>query len=238
MPYEHSYNHDLARKLARENDPKLREDLLDKELGSLKERALHLAASVKKMSDGYEMVLEGLSEAFPQIDLTDPNLVGSPKRMARALVEVCSGLGTEPSEIFRTSFPAEDYNQVIILKDINFTSLCSHHFFPFTGLAHVGYLPKVGDKDSRVVGLSKLARIVDVFAQRPQLQERLSFNVMKAIEKALKPAGVMVVVKGQHGCLNCRGARKAGAEMITSALSGRFEADEKVILEFLNLIKQ
>ncbi len=234
MAFENSFNKDLARKLARSVNP---EGVLDSELTALKARALELNQARIKMAQGYEQVLEGLKIAFPNLDLTDKNLVGTPNRMARSLIEVCSGLGTDEKEIFSTTFPADNYNEVIILKDIDYTSLCSHHFFPFTGKAHVGYLPDTtkGD-DSRVVGLSKLAHIVDMHAQRPQLQERMCFNIMNSIKSELKPAGVMVVVEGSHGCLTCRSAKKAHAQMMTSALDGKFKEDPKLRAEFLSLI--
>src|SRR5665647_2547732 len=193
MAFEHSFNKDLARKLAKAKNP---EQFLDQELAKFRVRALELNAAREKMAEGYQMVLEGLKLAFPNLDLEDKNLIGTPNRMARALLEVCSGLGTDEKEIFSTTFPAENYNEVIILKDIDYTSMCSHHFFPFTGKAHVGYLPDVTiGEDSKVVGLSKLAHIVDCYAQRPQLQERLCYNIMEAIKTELKPAGVMVVIE-------------------------------------------
>lgn len=234
MAYEHTFNKDLARKLARSEEP---EKLLDSELAKLKERALTLNKARTLMAEGYGKVLEGLKVAFPELDLQDKNIIGTPNRMARALLEVCSGLGTDQKEIFDTTFPAENYNEVIILKDIDYTSLCSHHFIPFTGKAHVGYLPDTSKGDeSRVVGLSKLAHIVDCYAQRPQLQERMCYGIMQAIKDELKPAGVMVVVEGAHGCLTCRSAKKANASMITSALDGKFQQDPKLRGEFLSLI--
>lgn len=236
MSYETSFNKDLARILAREKNP---EKFLDAELVKFKKRALELNTAREKMATGYQQVLEGLKLAFPDLDLEDKNLVGTPNRMARALLEVCAGLGTKEEEIFSTTFPAENYNEVIILKNIDYTSLCSHHFFPFTGKAHVGYLPDTSiGKESRVVGLSKLAHIVDCHAQRPQLQERMCFNIMNSIKTALKPAGVMVVIEGQHGCLSCRSAKKANATMITSALDGQFRDDPKLRSEFLSLIQK
>jgi GTP cyclohydrolase I len=236
MAFETSFNKDLARKLASSKNP---EATLDKELAAYKTRALELNAARELMADGYDKVLKGLKLAFPQLDLDDKNLLGSPNRMARALLEVCSGLGTSQKEIFSTTFPAENYNEVIILKDIDYTSLCSHHFFPFIGKAHVGYLPDTSHGDeSRVVGLSKLAHIVDMHAQRPQLQERMCYGIMDSIKEELKPAGVMVVIEGSHGCLTCRGAKKANASMMTSAVDGKFKEDPKVRAEFLSLIKQ
>lgn len=234
MAYESTYNKDLARALARAENP---EKFLDGELVKIRSRAMELNSAREDMAKGYELVLQGLKKAFPQLDLNDKNLQGTPNRMARALLEVCSGLGTNEKEIFSTTFPAEKYDDVIILKNIDYTSLCSHHFFPFTGKAHVGYLPDTTKGDqSRVVGLSKLAHIVDCHAQRPQLQERMCHNIMESIKNELKPAGVMVVIEGSHGCLTCRSAKKAGASMITSALDGKFKDDKKLRMEFLSLI--
>lgn len=236
MAYETSFNKDLARKLASAKDA---EKLIDQELILYKKRALELNAAREVMADGYDKVLKGLKMAFPNLDLEDKNLIGSPNRMARALLEVCSGLGTSQKEIFSTTFPAENYNEVVILKDIEYTSLCSHHFFPFIGKAHVGYLPDTSQgEESRVVGLSKLAHIVDLHAQRPQLQERMCSGIMNSIKDELRPAGVMVVVEGSHGCLTCRGAKKANASMMTSALDGKFKEDFKLRAEFLSLLKK
>lgn len=236
MAFEASFNKDLARKLASSNNP---EKTLDLELAQFRARAVELNSAREKMAEGYDKVLQGLKMAFPNLDLDDKNLVGSPNRMARALLEICSGLGTSQKEIFSTTFPAENYNEVIILKDIDYTSLCSHHFFPFIGKAHVGYLPDTTHgQDSRVVGLSKLAHIVDMHAQRPQLQERMCYGIMNSIKEELKPAGVMVVIEGSHGCLTCRGAKKANASMMTSALDGKFKEDPKLRAEFFSLLKQ
>ncbi len=234
MSYESSFNKDFARKLARVDNA---EAFLDEELSKMKKRALELNEAREHMAKGYELVLEGLKMAFPTLDLNDQNLVGTPNRMARALLEVCSGMGTDEKEIFSTTFPAENYNEVIILKNIDYTSLCSHHFFPFTGKAHVGYLPDTHNvKESKVVGLSKLAHIVDCHAQRPQLQERMCSGIMESIKSELRPAGVMVVIEGSHGCLSCRSAKKANATMITSSLDGKFREDFKLRSEFLSLI--
>jgi GTP cyclohydrolase I len=236
MSFESTFNKDFARNMARSNDP---EKFLDQELAKLKERALQMNKARAMMAEGYEQVIKGLQFAYPNLDLTDKNIIGSPNRMARALLEVCAGLGTDQKEIFATTFPAENYNEVIILKDIDYTSLCSHHFIPFKGKAHVGYLPDTSKgEESRVVGLSKLAHIVDCHAQRPQLQERMCYNIMNAIKTELKPAGVMVVVEGSHGCLTCRSAKKAGASMITSALDGDFKDNPKLRGEFLSLISK
>jgi GTP cyclohydrolase I len=230
---ESPFNDFLGKELAKTDKP---EQYLEKRLMDIKKRALEMNSAREKMRSGYQQVLEGLAQAFPDIDLKDANLVDSPNRMARALLEVCSGLGMKDHQVISTSFPNEKYNEVVILKNINFNSLCSHHFFPFTGVAHVGYLPEMGT-DGAVVGLSKLARIVDSYARRPQLQERLCYSVMEALKNQLKPAGVMVVMEASHGCMTCRGAMKTNAKMVTSALDGKFKTDDKLRKEFLNLIK-
>jgi len=233
--FEHTFNGDFSKKMAKSN---YNIEKLDEDLIILKERLLVLDGARKEMSKGFKIVLDSLVKAFPKIDRNDPNLLDSHNRMARALIEVCSGLGVNEKDIFSTTFPADNYDEVIILKDIDFNSLCGHHFFPFTGKAHVGYLPDTTTgSESKVVGLSKLARIVDAHAQRPQLQERLCFSIKEDIENALKPAGVMVVIEAQHGCLTCRGAKKANATMVTSSLSGSFKSNSKLRQEFLELIK-
>lgn len=232
MKLEGPFNTYLGRVLAKADNP---EAVLEKKMEELKARTKELNQARQKMANGYQQVLTALAEAFPEIDLQDANLKDSHNRMARALIEVCSGLGAKNSDAINTTFPAGDYNEVIILKNIDFTSLCSHHFFPFSGIAHIGYLPDTKN-GGKVLGLSKLARILDVHAQRPQLQERLCQSIMEALKEELKPAGVMVVIEAKHGCLNCRGARKREASMITSALDGKFKDDPKVRSEFLSLI--
>ena len=233
MKFETTFNNYFGKELAKTDEP---EQKLKELLARLEGRTLELNSARKKMSVGFGQVLEALAEAYPTLDLNDPNLTDTPNRTARALLEVCSGLGAVNSDAITTTFPAEDYNDVILLKNIDFTSLCSHHFFPFSGVAHVGYLPdpKIG---SKVLGLSKLARIVDIHAQRPQLQERLCQDVMKALKEELRPAGVMVVVEAAHGCLNCRGAKKINASMMTSSVYGKFKEDIKLREEFLALIR-
>lgn len=233
MKIEDTFNTFLAKELAHQENP---EGYLTERLADVQQRALELNSARQEMAEGYTKVLQGLKKAYPQIDLDDPNFLDTPNRMARALLEVCSGMGAENKEIFETTFPSESYNQVIILRDIDFSSLCSHHFFPFNGKAHVGYLPDTTRSNSKVVGLSKLARIVDIHARRPQLQERLNHDIMHAIKTELNPAGVMVVLEARHGCLSCRGAKKLNASMITSALDGKFKENEKLRAEFLALI--
>lgn len=236
MAFEKVFNEDLSRALVNTDDP---EDFIEKELPKIRERSLQLNKARIKMAHGFQEVLLALHDAYPNLDLTDPNLVGTPDRMARAMLEVCSGLGVENKNVFSKYFPSGEYNEMIMLKDIEYTSICAHHFFPFTGMAHIGYMPAATNKDGhRVVGISKLARIVDVYANRPQLQERMCVEIMKAIKEELNPSGVIVVVEGKHGCLGCRGVRKANATMITSALDGAFKSSAKLRSEFLALLRR
>jgi len=233
MKLERPFNTFLGREMASAKDPIAH---LEKRMEEIKMRSVEMYNAHQTMTKGYKMVLEGLKQAYPQFDLKDPNVVDSPQRMARALLEICSGLGSVNSDAMNATFPSEKYNEVIMLKNIDFTSLCSHHFIPFTGVTHVGYLPDIVSEDSRLAGLSKLARIVDVHAQRPQLQERMCYNIMEALRVELKPVGVMVVIEAAHGCLTCRGAKKANAQMVTSAVFGRFKDDHKLREEFLSLV--
>lgn len=236
MAFEKSFNEDLARGLVGTPDSLQH---LDTKLQELRERAITLDCARQKMANGYALVLEALKEAYPNLNLNDPNFAGSPDRMARALLEVCSGLGIDEQSVFSRSFPSGDYNEMIMLKDIQYSSLCAHHFFLFTGVVHIGYLPMAtSEGGSRVVGVSKLARIVDVHANRPQIQERMCVDIMQAIRNALTPKGVMVVVEGRHGCLGCRGVKQNSASMITSALDGVFKSSAKLRAEFLALLKR
>jgi GTP cyclohydrolase I len=171
----------------------------------------------------------GVMEALG-LDLDDPNLTDTPLRVARAYAELFAGLeaGAEPE---LRSFPnTEGYSQMVAVTDIPFYSLCAHHFLPFFGTAHVAYLPK-----DRVVGLSKLARVVDYYARRPQLQERLTEQVIDLVDRRLRPEGAMVVVQAQHFCMEMRGVAKPGAMTTTSAMRGAF-AEGPTRQEFLDLL--
>lgn len=180
--------------------------------------------------------VERVAEAFKQVlialdlDLTDPNLAATHVRVARAYEELFAGLrqGGEPT--YR-SFPnSEHYSQMVSVIDVPFFSLCAHHFLPFFGSAHVAYIP--GD---RIVGLSKLARLVDFYARRPQIQERMTEQIVACLNKRLTPKGAMVVLQARHFCMEMRGVSKPGVLTTTSALSGAFEED-RVRQEFLSLL--
>jgi GTP cyclohydrolase IA len=144
-------------------------------------------------------------------------LVETPARVARMYAEVFSGLHKDPREALAKTF-AEKYDEIVLVKDIRLHSTCEHHLVPFHGAAHIAYIPGA---DGRVVGLSKLARLVDVFARRPQVQERLTTQVAEALVEHLDPAGVLVVVEAEHLCMSMRGVRRPGARTITSAVRGQ-----------------
>ncbi|MEB2528143.1 GTP cyclohydrolase I FolE, partial [Kocuria rosea] len=144
-------------------------------------------------------------------------LQGTPGRVARAYAEMFAGLHQDPAEILGTTFDI-GHSEMVLVKDIPFYSTCEHHLVPFHGHAHVGYIP---GHDGMVTGLSKLARLVDLFARRPQVQERLTTQVVEAIVEHLQPAGVIVVVECEHLCMSMRGVRKPGAKTVTSAVRGQ-----------------
>jgi GTP cyclohydrolase I len=166
------------------------------------------------------------------LDLEDPNLAGTDERVARMYLELFSGLeeGAEPNI---TTFPNdEQYSQMVAVQDIPFYTVCAHHFLPFFGRAHVAYVP-----NGRLVGLSKIARIVEFYARRPQIQERMTEQVIQFLEKALHPLGAMVVIEASHFCMEMRGVKKPGATTTTSAIRGAF-LDRAVREELLGLLRR
>jgi GTP cyclohydrolase I len=159
-------------------------------------------------------------------------LLKTPNRVARAYAEMTSGMRTNPREHLKTIF-SEQYDEVVLLRDIQFNSMCEHHLLPFTGKAHVAYLPA-----GKVVGLSKLARLVDDFARRPQVQERLTTQVADALMEELNPIGCACVIEASHTCMTIRGAKKSGAVMVTSALRGIFKENPSSRHEILTLMHE
>ena len=147
-------------------------------------------------------------------------LLDTPARVARSYAEMTSGLGQSADDVLTTTFDI-GHDEMVLVKDIEVWSLCEHHLVPFTGVAHVGYIPS---RDGRITGLSKLARLVDVFARRPQVQERLTTQVAEAIVRTLEPRGVIVVIECEHLCMTMRGVRKPGAKTVTSAVRGQLRA--------------
>ncbi|WP_462418568.1 GTP cyclohydrolase I FolE [Kytococcus sp. Marseille-QA3725] len=158
-------------------------------------------------------------------------LLDTPARVARSYAELTAGLGEDPAEVLGTTF-AVDHDEMVMVRDIEMYSLCEHHLLPFHGVAHVGYTPRNG----RVVGLSKMARLVELYARRPQVQERLTTQVANALVEHLDPGGVIVVVEAEHLCMSMRGVRKPGARTVTSAVRGHF-TDQATRAEALTLLR-
>jgi GTP cyclohydrolase IA len=165
----------------------------------------------------------------------DPDRQGlrdTPARVARAYKEIFAGLYTNPDDVLNTTFD-EQHDEMVLVKDIPMFSTCEHHLVSFHGMAHVGYIPGV---DGRVTGLSKLARVVDLYAKRPQVQERLTAQIADALMRKLDPRGAIVVVEAEHLCMAMRGIRKPGAVTTTSAVRGQFKTDKASRAEALDLI--
>ena len=159
-------------------------------------------------------------------------LLGTPGRVARAYRELFSGYDENPKEILQRTFEEVDgYDEMVVLRDIRFESHCEHHILPVIGRAHVAYLPS-----RRVIGISKLARIVDIYARRLQIQEKLTVQIADTIDEVLKPKGVAVVVEAAHECMTTRGVHKSGVSMVTSRMTGDFRSDASTRREFLNII--
>jgi GTP cyclohydrolase IA len=166
----------------------------------------------------------------------DPDRQGlrdTPARVARAYEEIFQGLHTDPDEVLDRTFD-EHHQELILVKDISMFSMCEHHLVPFHGVAHVGYIPNT---DGRVTGLSKLARLVDLYARRPQVQERLTAQVADAIVRKLDPRGVIVVIEAEHLCMGMRGIRKPGTRTTTSAVRGLLRSSSTSRAEVLSLIR-
>ncbi|MDQ0232955.1 GTP cyclohydrolase I FolE [Metabacillus malikii] len=182
---------------------------------------------IKKIEQAVVQILEAIGE-----DPSREGLLDTPKRVAKMYEEVFSGLNEDPTEHFKTVF-GEDHEELVLVKDIPFYSMCEHHLVPFFGQAHVAYIPKGG----KVTGLSKLARAVEAVAKRPQLQERITSTIADSIVSSLDPHGVMVVVEAEHMCMTMRGVKKPGAKTITSAVRGIFHNDAAARAEVLSFIK-
>ncbi|HEY9474233.1 MAG TPA: GTP cyclohydrolase I FolE [Mycobacteriales bacterium] len=165
----------------------------------------------------------------------DPDRQGlknTPERVARAFAEQFAGLYIDPTDVLETVFD-EGHEEMVIVKDIELYSTCEHHLVPFHGVAHVGYVP---NEDGQVTGLSKLARVVDMYARRPQVQERLTSQVADALVRRLRPRGVIVVIEAEHLCMSMRGVRKPGSKTVTSAVRGMLESCPSTRAEAMSLI--
>jgi len=158
--------------------------------------------------------------------------VRTPARVARAYAELFAGLRVDPSQVLTTTFEA-NHEELVLVRDIEVMSLCEHHLLPFHGVAHIGYIPGV---DGRITGLSKLARLVEVFARRPQVQERLTAQIADLLMKQLEPRGVIAVLECEHMCMAMRGIQKGGSRTVTSAVRGALRDDAKTRAEAMGLI--
>ena len=173
-------------------------------------------------------IIEAIGE-----DPTREGLAGTPKRVAEMYAELFMGLGKDPKEELTVGFEI-GHREMVVLRDIPFYSMCEHHLLPFYGVAHVGYIP---NQEGRIVGISKLARVVDIIARRPQIQERMTTQIADAIDEAIRPEGVAVVIQAEHLCMIMRGIKKPGSNVITSAIRGLFRRRADSRAEFFSLIQ-
>ena len=180
-----------------------------------------------KVEEAIKLLLEGIGE-----DVDREGLQGTPERIARMCEEIYGGLDNEADEYLQKQFHVEN-NEMVLEKDITFYSMCEHHLAPFFGVAHVAYIPA---SDGRICGLSKLARLVDAFAKRPQVQERLTSQIADTLIEQLHPQGVIVVLEAEHMCMSMRGVKKPGTTTTTSAVRGAFEKSQATRAEALSLI--
>ena len=173
-------------------------------------------------------IIEAIGE-----DPTREGLADTPRRVAEMYTELFSGLNMDPTEELSVGYEL-GHREMVIVKDIPFYSMCEHHLLPFFGIVHIGYIP---DETGRVVGISKLARVVEIIARRPQIQERMSTQIADAIDAGISPQGVAVVVQAEHMCMVMRGVKKPGSNIITSAIRGAFRRKAASRAEFFSLIQ-
>lgn len=182
--------------------------------------------NLANISEHYKEILRGVGENPDR-----EGLLKTPERVAKSMAFLTGGYQTNPGEILRSAMFNENYSQMVLVKDIEVYSLCEHHMLPFFGKAHVAYIP-----NGRIVGLSKIPRVVDAFARRLQVQERLTTEIRDCIEETLKPIGVAVVIEAKHLCMLMRGVQKQNSVATTSAFTGEFLTDEKTRSEFIRLV--
>ena len=179
-----------------------------------------------RIAQGVRLVLEGIGE-----DMSRPGLLGTPERHARMCAEIFAGLEADTRAIVEV-LSSDRHDEIVLVRDIPFYSVCEHHLLPFHGKAHVAYLPQAG----RITGLSKIARLVDILSRRPQLQERLTAEIADVLMERLKPRGVMAVLEAEHLCMTMRGVRKPGAITTTSVVRGLFRENAATRSEAMDLI--
>jgi GTP cyclohydrolase I len=184
-----------------------------------------MSTSPDKIQRGVKLILEGIGE-----DTNREGLVDTPKRVAKSMLELCAGYSMSPAKVLKRRFSAERYDEMILIKNIDFYSMCEHHMLPFNGIAHIAYIPK-----EKVIGLSKFARILDVYTRRLQIQEKLTTQIAKAIMDYADPVGVAVIIQATHQCMTARGVKKHAPSMVTSTLLGAFKTNPTTRQEFLSL---
>jgi GTP cyclohydrolase I len=182
----------------------------------------------EKLAESYKSILSGTGE-----DVEREGLEKTPMRAAKAMMFLTNGYEQQPADILRSAMFAEEYHQMVIVKDIELYSLCEHHLLPFFGKAHIAYIP-----NGHIVGLSKIPRVVDAFARRLQVQERLTTDIRDCIQETLNPLGVAVVIEARHLCMQMRGVEKQNSVTTSSAFTGEFLDDHKTREEFIKLIGQ
>ena len=180
----------------------------------------------EKIKKAVSSIIEAIGE-----DAEREGLVDTPRRVAQMYEEFFSGLTQDPAKVLETGFE-EGHQEMVILRDIPFFSICEHHFLPFYGIAHIGYMP-----NGRVVGASKLARALDILSRRPQIQERLTDQIVETIYKAIQPDGVAAVISAEHMCMSIRGVKKSGSKVVTSASRGTFKTQAASKQEFFSLLR-
>lgn len=180
-----------------------------------------------KIEEGVRLILEGVGE-----DPTRGGLRETPSRVARMYEEILGGIGEDPTPLV-TVVEGADFDEMIMVRDIPIYSMCEHHLIPFSGKAHVAYIP---NKQQQITGLSKIARVVDMLAKRPQVQERLTTQIAEALDEALSPRGVFVVIECEHLCMTMRGIKKPGSVTVTSAVRGLFRTDARTRQEAMSHI--
>ena len=184
---------------------------------------------LQKIEDGVRLILEGIGE-----DPGRDGLKETPRRVAEMYREIFSGLREDPEAVVDAVFDV-GHDEMIMVRDIPFAAQCEHHLVPFLGKAHVAYVP---GEDGRITGLSKLARLVDVLARRPQVQERMTTQIADVLENVLKPRGVFVVIEAEHLCMSMRGVKKPGTQTVTSAVRGVFRSDPRTRGEAMGLLRE
>jgi GTP cyclohydrolase I len=192
----------------------------------------YVAKSKPRLGDPIPALIDSLLAELGE-DPERQGLSATPERVSKALRQLTDGYGLRAEDVISGAVFDQDYDEMVVVKDIPFYSLCEHHMLPFFGACHVGYLPR-----GKVVGLSKIPRLVDVFAHRLQLQERMTKEIAEALSGALLPKGVGVVVEARHLCMEMRGVQKPGGQLITSCMLGTFRKDPRTRAEFLDLVRR